>query len=643
MDNKILFREIVKINQDRNNYYEGQATIEFPQGEENPRIIDIGLCPKYGPFQGGKVTFQLDLSNFPAGSPRCTCLTKIFHPNVSHSGSVCFNMFGGDAWTKDYTLSHYVDGLLWLLAHPNPDSALNGNAAIKDSIEYTKNVQSALNGLNVKGEQYPISRNPDFKLDKKISISFQEFVNSLIYQRAKLHEALKYDSIFEVQLPIWLHSIANALPNATIIASNPATKTAQFSVFTDASNRNHLLVHSNVFDQTEAGKQLSSHFNTEFKFESSISLVEVLDASQRNSIESVVISPLIESMKTVVVENQMFQLNDFADLINLFDSKKIRRIPIGIDSMVSHMMANSMEFAAFKKQFDCSAISHSFISMALKGDMNFKIAHHSTAKISWFTSEEGFTYNGKKFTNAVAISSSKDDPSHVIQKKFGQLVQVPCNGFFSIDWNDPSTLVLMPNEILNLSEFSVPLTAATSIHFKNCFSLFGQSAATIAPFEWSIAGTLEMLSQKPELLPQFADVDPLIEMLLSKQCMFRILRQGQIACNATNIVALQWYNVDAKPSLAIFPVGGADLTSIATFYGVDESSVVAFVPAPPGVDDPTTRMIMAPLRYALNERLVLSSSVALKAKVIMPFTQAYSIEIEVASLMRLFPQAQLLQ
>lgn len=47
-----------------------------------------------------------------------------------------------------------VNGLLWLLANPNPDSALNGTCAEKDPQKYEELVQAALRGEVVKGVQF---------------------------------------------------------------------------------------------------------------------------------------------------------------------------------------------------------------------------------------------------------------------------------------------------------------------------------------------------------------------------------------------------------------------------------------------------------------------------------------------------------
>jgi ubiquitin-protein ligase len=83
-DMKLLFQEFKKINQDKTNYYEGQAQLDFPKGEENPLEILVTLTPKYGYFRGGIIQFQCILpKNYPNEKPVFKCLTKVFHPNIS--------------------------------------------------------------------------------------------------------------------------------------------------------------------------------------------------------------------------------------------------------------------------------------------------------------------------------------------------------------------------------------------------------------------------------------------------------------------------------------------------------------------------------------------------------------------------------
>jgi hypothetical protein len=49
------------------------------------------------PYEGGSFRLRLDLGpDFPAGPPKGTFLTKLFHPNVSAAGEVCVNVLKKD-------------------------------------------------------------------------------------------------------------------------------------------------------------------------------------------------------------------------------------------------------------------------------------------------------------------------------------------------------------------------------------------------------------------------------------------------------------------------------------------------------------------------------------------------------------------
>ncbi len=83
---KQLYQEFLNINQDRKGIYEEQASIQFPDGEENPLHIEIVITPKYGPFRGGRLVFDMKLpETYPNAKPSSVrCSTKVFHPNIRY-------------------------------------------------------------------------------------------------------------------------------------------------------------------------------------------------------------------------------------------------------------------------------------------------------------------------------------------------------------------------------------------------------------------------------------------------------------------------------------------------------------------------------------------------------------------------------
>lgn len=80
---------------------------------------------------------------FPAVPPRAFFLTKLFHPNVAaDSGEVCVNTLKRD-WRPELGLEHALLALKCLLIAPNPESALNADAAALLQDEYDAYFQRA--------------------------------------------------------------------------------------------------------------------------------------------------------------------------------------------------------------------------------------------------------------------------------------------------------------------------------------------------------------------------------------------------------------------------------------------------------------------------------------------------------------------
>ncbi|XP_050678746.1 ubiquitin-conjugating enzyme E2 S [Leptidea sinapis] len=85
--------------------------------------------PAETPYAGGVFRVRLSLGReFPTAPPRAFFLTRIFHPNVSAAGQVCVNTLQKD-WRPELGLEHALLAIKCLLIAPNPDSALNAEAA----------------------------------------------------------------------------------------------------------------------------------------------------------------------------------------------------------------------------------------------------------------------------------------------------------------------------------------------------------------------------------------------------------------------------------------------------------------------------------------------------------------------------------
>lgn len=91
------------------------------------------------PYQNGAFRVKLLLGkSFPSVPPKGYFQTKIFHPNVSRNGEICVNTLKKD-WNENLGIKHILLIIKCLLIVPNPESALNEDAAkllLEDYDEY---------------------------------------------------------------------------------------------------------------------------------------------------------------------------------------------------------------------------------------------------------------------------------------------------------------------------------------------------------------------------------------------------------------------------------------------------------------------------------------------------------------------------
>ena len=100
--------------------------------------------PKTSPYEGFHYFIQLKFTTkYPFKAPSVSFITPIYHPNISHDGSICVTAFSSD-WTPAYTSKIIVEDILpSLLTSPNPFSPLNTTAAnlyINDREEYDRQI-----------------------------------------------------------------------------------------------------------------------------------------------------------------------------------------------------------------------------------------------------------------------------------------------------------------------------------------------------------------------------------------------------------------------------------------------------------------------------------------------------------------------
>lgn len=131
-DVKRLQKELLDMQKD--------DTPNLSAGPVNDNLFEweaVILGPIGTPYEGGVFNLNISIpSNYPFRPPTVIFKTKIYHPNINSSGSICLDILKTQ-WSPALTISKILLSICSLLADPNPNDPLVPEIAnlLKTNIE----------------------------------------------------------------------------------------------------------------------------------------------------------------------------------------------------------------------------------------------------------------------------------------------------------------------------------------------------------------------------------------------------------------------------------------------------------------------------------------------------------------------------
>jgi ubiquitin-conjugating enzyme E2 D/E len=118
-DVKRLQKELIDMQKD--------DTPNLSAGPVNDNLFEweaVILGPIGTPYEGGVFNLNISIpSNYPFKPPTVIFKTKIYHPNINSSGSICLDILKTQ-WSPALTISKILLSICSLLADPNPNDPL---------------------------------------------------------------------------------------------------------------------------------------------------------------------------------------------------------------------------------------------------------------------------------------------------------------------------------------------------------------------------------------------------------------------------------------------------------------------------------------------------------------------------------------